>query len=105
MLQLSAADVYRFADNKQDADVLLESIQSLRETGVRLLRPEHLPEYRQLVPVLQAQLPSLPITCICCVADELGHNLQAKLLLCCAQLVSRALCSLQCSRLMVQTAM
>lgn len=34
VLQLSAADVYRFADNKQDADTLLESIQSLRETGV-----------------------------------------------------------------------
>ena len=34
VLQLSAADVYRFAENKQDADVLLESIQSLRETGV-----------------------------------------------------------------------
>ena len=36
VLQLSAADVYRFAENKQDADVLLESIQSLRETGVRI---------------------------------------------------------------------
>jgi len=35
LLQLSAADVYRFAGNKQDADTLLESIQSLRETGVR----------------------------------------------------------------------
>lgn len=34
VLQLSAADVYRFADNKQDADTLLESIQSLRETGM-----------------------------------------------------------------------
>ena len=34
VLQLSAADVYRFAENKQDADVLLESVQSLRETGV-----------------------------------------------------------------------
>ncbi len=35
LLQLSAADVYRFAASKQDADTLLESIQSLRETGVR----------------------------------------------------------------------
>lgn len=34
LVQLSAADIYRFADNKQDADLLLESIQSLRETGV-----------------------------------------------------------------------
>ncbi|KAL0023967.1 hypothetical protein WJX77_004039 [Trebouxia sp. C0004] len=34
LLQLSAADVYRFAANKQDADTLLESIQSLRETGL-----------------------------------------------------------------------
>ena len=36
LLQLSAADVYRFADSKQDADTLLESIRSLRETGVRI---------------------------------------------------------------------
>ena len=35
LLQLSAADVYRFAVSKQDADTLLESIQALRETGVR----------------------------------------------------------------------
>ena len=34
LLQLSAADVYRFAENKHDADRLLESIQSLRDTGV-----------------------------------------------------------------------
>lgn len=34
LLQLSAADVYRFAASKQDADTLLESIQSLRETGM-----------------------------------------------------------------------
>lgn len=34
LLQLSAADIYRFAENKQDADLLLEAIQSLRETGV-----------------------------------------------------------------------
>ncbi|KAL3132079.1 hypothetical protein ABBQ32_008689 [Trebouxia sp. C0010 RCD-2024] len=33
LLQLSAADIYRFADNKPDADTLLESIRSLRETG------------------------------------------------------------------------
>ncbi|DBA71896.1 TPA: hypothetical protein ACH3X2_010942 [Trebouxia sp. C0005] len=34
LLQLSAADVYRFAASKQDADTLLESIRSLRETGM-----------------------------------------------------------------------
>lgn len=34
LLQLSAADVFRFAHNKQDADTFLESIRSLRETGV-----------------------------------------------------------------------
>ncbi|KAL3156386.1 hypothetical protein ABBQ38_000700 [Trebouxia sp. C0009 RCD-2024] len=33
LLQLSAADVFRFAHNKQDADTFLESIRSLRETG------------------------------------------------------------------------
>lgn len=34
LLQLSAADIYRFADCKQDADSLLDSLRSLRETGV-----------------------------------------------------------------------
>ena len=38
LLQLSAADVYRFADSKQDADTLLESIRLLRETGVSILK-------------------------------------------------------------------